>query len=34
MWRFVWRIIKWIIIDQILTAIWGWVKTMVQLTDK
>lgn len=26
MWRFVWRIIRWIIIDWILTAIWGWVK--------
>jgi len=26
MWRFVWRIIKWIIIDWILTAIWGWIK--------
>ena len=26
MWSFVWRIIKWIIIDWILTAIWGWVK--------
>ncbi len=26
MWRFVWRIIKWIIIDWILRAIWGWVK--------
>lgn len=26
MWSFVWRIIRWIIIDWILTAIWGWVK--------
>lgn len=26
MWRWVWRIIRWIIIDWILTAIWGWVK--------
>ena len=26
MWRWVWRIIKWIIIDLILTAIWNWVK--------
>jgi len=26
MWRFVWRIIRWIIIDWILTAIWGWIK--------
>lgn len=26
MWRWVLRIIKWIIIDWILTAIWGWVK--------
>ena len=26
MWRWVWKIIKWIIIDWILTAIWGWVK--------
>lgn len=26
MWRFVWRIIKWISIDWILTAIWGWIK--------
>lgn len=26
MWRFVWRIIKWILIDWVLTAIWGWIK--------
>lgn len=26
MWRFVWRIIRWIIIDWILTAIWDWIK--------
>ena len=26
MWRWVLTIIKWIIIDWILTAIWGWVK--------
>lgn len=26
MWRWVWKIIKWIIIDWILTAIWNWVK--------
>ena len=26
MWRWVWKIVKWIIIDWILTAIWGWIK--------
>lgn len=26
MWKIVWTIIKWIIIDFVLTAIWGWVK--------
>lgn len=26
MWRWVWRIIKWILISLIWEAIWGWVK--------
>lgn len=26
MWRWVLKIIKWVLIDWVLTAIWGWVK--------
>lgn len=26
MWRWVWKIIKWILISLIWEAIWGWVK--------
>jgi len=26
MWRWVWKIVKWILISLIWEAIWGWVK--------
>lgn len=26
MWRWVWRIVKWILISLLWEAIWGWVK--------
>lgn len=26
MWRWVWKIVRWVIIDWVLRAIWGWIK--------
>ena len=26
MWRWVWKIVKWILINLMWTAIWGWIK--------
>lgn len=26
MWKLVWAIIKWIVVDMFVSAVWGWVK--------